>query len=165
MWSYYFYSHEYCEAAIKFPCLPPTSPLLSSRPRQRQPQHPQNRACKGWLKPVKETILFPLFSPSHSLDFLVSLNSEVQVYVHYRDYPSFSVHGQVSSSGKIEIPSMLAPLASSHIIEGSRSTNDFNVYETNRILYVNYMSIYKKSELWDGGRKLGMKLQERSEQG
>lgn len=69
MWSYYFYSHEYCEAVIKFPCLPPTSPLLSSRPRQRQPQHPQNRACKGWLKPVKETILFLLFSPSHSLDF------------------------------------------------------------------------------------------------
>lgn len=60
---------------------------------------------------------------------------------------------------------MLAPLASSHVIEGSRSTNDFNVYETDRILYVNYMSIYKKSELWDGGRKLGIKLQERSEQG
>ena len=54
----------------------------------------------------------------HISVLLVSLgSSEVQVHIQDCYYQSFSVRGQVTSFGKIEILSTLPALASSHVIE------------------------------------------------
>lgn len=70
---------------------------------------------------------------------MVSLGSS-EVQVHNQDcyYQSFSVCGQVTSFGKIEILSTLATLASSHVIEWNISANKLNI-------------CIEKSELWGWG--------------
>lgn len=79
---------------------------------------------EAWSEPVKNQLKQPssLYAQNATYkrisDLLVSLDPfEVQVHIQDCYYQSFSVRGRVTSLGEIEILSMLASLASSHIIE------------------------------------------------
>lgn len=99
-------------------------PPAQFRLRELQPQHRLEKPVEAWLEPVKNQLKQPssLYAQNATYkcisDLLVSLNPfEVQVHIQDCYYQSFSVRGRVTSLGEIEILSMLASLASSHIIE------------------------------------------------